>query len=59
MKKPLSTKERVETWIGERRFLVLFSKIWNIGAIWKVERIGERAEPWPILISALKNEDTN
>jgi len=27
MKRPLSTKERVETWIGERRSLVLFSKI--------------------------------
>ena len=43
IKSPSSTKERVE--IGIFRFFSQFSKIWNIGEIYKAEKIRERADP--------------
>jgi len=37
------------------RFFDLFLKIQKIGVIYRADKIGERADPWPILISALKD----
>ena len=42
MKRPLSTKERME--IGIFRFLILFLKIWRMEERYKAKRIGERAD---------------
>ena len=33
MRSPSSTNERVEIWIGSKRDLVLFSKMWKIGVM--------------------------
>ena len=52
IKSPSSTKERME--IGIFRFFILFSKIWRIGARYKVERIEEKADSWPAPMSTLK-----
>ena len=38
-------KDKVE--IFKSRFLIYFSKIWKKGERYKVDRMGERAEPWP------------
>ena len=48
----MSTKERKE--IGIFRNFNQFSKIWRTRAIYRADKIGERAEPWPTLTSTLK-----
>ena len=56
MKSPLSTNERVE--IGIFRFFHQFSKIWRSRKKYKVERIGDRMDPWltPTLIQKVREE---
>ena len=44
MRRPLSTKDKIEIRIKIERFLVLFSKIWKIEVIWRVKRIVKRAD---------------
>ena len=53
IKKLSSMKEKKE--IEILRFFDLFLKIQKIGVIYRADKIGERADPWPILISALKD----
>jgi len=51
-------KERVEIGIGDKKDLVLFSKIWKIGVIYKAERMEGRAGSCLTPILALKNSKT-
>ena len=53
MNKLLLTKERKET--GILRFFQHFSRMWKTDKIYKTDKIGERADPCPILMSILKN----
>ena len=50
----MSTKERKE--IGIFRDFNQFSKIWRTKAIYRADKIGERAKPWPTPTSTLKKE---
>ena len=53
MNKPSSTKERKET--GILRVFKHFLRMWKIGKIYKVNKMGERADSCPIPTSTLKN----
>jgi len=57
MKRLLPTKEGRKTEIEIKRFFVLFLNIWKRGVIYRVERVGERADPYPTLTFALKDGD--
>jgi len=39
------------------RFLILFLNVFIIGARYNADRIGERAEPWPMPMFTLKGGD--
>jgi len=41
------TNNRIKIEMLKRRFCILFSKMWKIRAMYKIEKIGERADPWP------------
>ena len=45
MKRTSSTNDRVEMEMFNKRFCILFSKMWKIGVIYKVDRIREKANP--------------
>jgi len=53
-----STKKKVKIRIGDKKYLVLFSKIWEIEVIYKVGRIEERASPCLTSTLALKSGKT-
>ena len=53
MNKPLSTKERKETRF--LRFFKCFSRMWKTSEIYKTDKMEERADPFPIPMSTLKN----
>jgi len=53
MNKPSSTKERKET--GILRFFKCFSRIWKTDKIYKADKMGEKANPYPTPTSMLKN----
>ena len=57
MERPSLTKERREIKIGIERFFVLFLNIQKREIIYKIKRIGKRADLCPILTSALKNRN--
>ena len=40
--------------IGIFRFFKHFSRIWKTGEIYKADKIGDRAKPWPMPMSTLK-----
>ena len=54
MKRLLSTNERVEMEIGDKKFWVLLSKIWKIKVIYKADKMGDNVDSWPISTSAVK-----
>jgi len=58
IKRLLSIKDRNEIEEFWNRFFHLFLKIWKIGAIHKVDKMGERTDSCPIPMSALKKEET-
>ena len=41
-----------------KRFLVFFSNIWNTGAIYKIERMGERSKSYSTPTSVLNEGET-
>ena len=43
--------------MGIFRIFKQFSKIWRIREMYKVNKIGERAEPWPTPTLILKKEE--
>ena len=47
-------KETEKLW---NRFFDLFSKMWNIGAIYKADKMGDKADPYSTPISALNKEE--
>ena len=53
MNKPLLTKNMIE--IGIFKFSKCFLRIWKTGEIYKINKMGERAKPYPIPMSTLKN----
>ena len=57
MRSLLFKKERIEIEIGNKKNLVLFSKMWK-KTIYKIEKIREKTKPCLILISASKNGET-
>ena len=57
MKRPSSTKEMIE--IGIFRFFSLFSKIWKTGKRYNTNKIGDRADPWLILMSTSNRGEEN
>jgi len=44
MKRPSLTNNKVETEMFDKRFYVLFSKMWKIGVIYKADKIEKRAD---------------
>ena len=60
IKSPSSTNKIIE--IGVFKIFKIFNhflRIWKIGERYKVERIGERAEPCPTPTLILQKEDVN
>ena len=55
IKRLLSTNDRME--FGIFKFNKCFSRIWKIGERYKVDKIGERTEPWPTPISTLQKRE--
>jgi len=55
----LSTNERISVGISLLRFLILFLNVFIIGARYTADRMGERAEPWPMPTFTLKEGDVN
>jgi len=45
------------TEIGIFRFFNLFSRVWKIGEKYKADKIGDKTEPYLILISILKRKE--
>ena len=54
MKRPLSINERVETEIRDKKFWIILLKM---ELIYKINKMGDNMDLWPIPISALKEEE--
>jgi len=53
-----STKNIKETEDFWNRFFDIFSKIWKMGAIYKVDKMGERTDSCSISVFVLKERET-
>ena len=57
MRRLSSTNESRDAKRGISKFLVHFSNRWNLEAIYIVDNIGDRADPWPTPMLAKKKRN--